>query len=171
MATRAGSVDAGLIQHLLRRGVSVDELEEMLERGSGLLGLSGVSGDVREVLSAREAGNTRAELAIDVFVHRLVTGIGSMTAALGGVDAIVFTGGIGEHNAEIRARAIAALAWLGADIDREANRRVGDDADVSTPSAAVRVLVVRSREELVIARATRRSLTTPRSTDRPDAGS
>ena len=171
MATRAGSVDPGLIVHLLRRGASVDELDEILERGSGLLGLSGVSGDVREVIEAREAGNTRAELAIDVFVHRLVTGIGAMAAALGGPDAIVFTGGIGEHNAEIRARAIAACAWIGADIDREANRGVGGDADIATLSASVRVLVVRSREDLVIARATRHLLTTSPPTDDPAAGS
>jgi acetate kinase len=133
----------------------VDELDDLLERHSGLLGLSGTSGDLREVLGARDRGDDRARLAVDVFVHRLVSGIGAMTAALGALDAIVFTGGIGEHSAEIRARAVAAFAWLGAGVDDHANGGATGDADVSASSARVRVVVVTAREDLVIARATR----------------
>jgi acetate kinase len=155
MATRSGSVDPGLLLHLLRQGTSVDELDDLLERRSGLSGLSGLGADLREVVAARDDGNERSRLAVDVFVHRLVTGIGAMIGALGGLDAIVFTGGIGEHSAEIRARAAAAFAWLGADVDDYANAAASGDADVSTPEARVRVLVVTAREDLVIARAAR----------------
>jgi len=156
MATRSGSVDPGLLLHLLRNGVTVDDLDETLERRSGLLGLSGVSGDLREVLAARDAGNERARLAVDVFVHRLVGGIAAMAASLGGVDALVFTGGIGEHNAEVRRRAADALAWWGVSVDPAANDGANSgDADVSGRDARVRLLVVEAREDLVIARSTR----------------
>jgi acetate kinase len=155
MATRSGSVDPGLLLHLLRHRTSVDELDDLLERRSGISGLSGVSADLREVLAARDGGDERAGLAVDVFVHRLVTGIGAMIGALGGLDALVFTGGIGEHSVEIRARAVAPFAWLGADVDDDANAAATGDADVSAPEARVRVLVVTAREDLVIARAAR----------------
>ena len=122
-----GSVDAGILLYLLRHGCTADELDGMLERDSGLLGLSGVSPDLREVLAARDRGIDRARLAVDVFVHRLSAGIGSMTAALGGADAVAFTGGIGEHSPEIRARALAPFAWVGALIDEAAN--TGADGD------------------------------------------
>ena len=122
MATRAGAVDPGLLLHLLRHGTSVDELDDVLERRSGVFGLSGVSADLRLVIAARDGGDERARLAVDVFVHRLVTGIGAMIGALGGLDAIVFTGGIGEHSAEVRARAVAAFAWMGAVVDEDRER-------------------------------------------------
>jgi acetate kinase len=159
MSTRSGAVDPGLVLHALRHGDTVDGLDEILERQSGLLGLSGVSSDLREVASARDKGDARARLAIDVFVHRLITGIGAMVGALGaaragGVDALVFTGGVGEGSAEIRARAAAAFAWLGTEVDAAANDRATGDADVSAPTARVRALVVTAREDLVIASAT-----------------
>ena len=156
MATRSGSVDPGLLLHLLRTGVAVDDLDDTLERRSGLLGLSGVSGDLREVLAARDAGNERARLAVDVFVHRLVGGVAAMAAALLGVDALVFTGGIGERSAEVRARAAGAFAWWGVSVDPAANDAAQfGDADVSGHDARVRVLVVEAREDLVIAQSTR----------------
>jgi acetate kinase len=155
MATRSGSVDPGLLLHLLHGGMTVEELDDLLERQSGLFGLSGTSGDLKEVLGARDRGDERARLAVDVFVHRLVSGIGAMAAALGGLDAMVFTGGIGEHSADIRERAVAAFAWLGAGVDGHANSDATGDADVSAAGAGVRVLVVTAREDLVIARATR----------------
>jgi acetate kinase len=155
MATRSGSVDPGLLFHLLRGGVAVDELDDTLERRSGLLGLSGVSADLRDVVAARDGGDPRARLAVDVFVHRLVAGIGAMAASLGGVDALVFTGGIGERSAEVRARAAGAFAWWGVSVDASANDVVDGDADVSGADARVRVVVVRAREDLVIARAAR----------------
>ncbi len=155
MATRAGAVDPGLVIHLVRTGTPLDDLEDTLERRSGLLGLSGLSGDLREVLAARRHGDERARLAVDVFVHRLTAGIGAMAAILGGADAVAFTGGIGEHSAEVRARATTALAAAGAAVDDDANRAATGDADISAPDARVRVLVVTAREDLVIAAATR----------------
>jgi acetate kinase len=110
MATRSGSVDPGLLIHLLRGGMTLDALEEMLERGSGLLGMSGRSGDVRELLAAR--GDPDARLALDVFVWRTRAALGAMTAVLGGVDIIAFTGGIGEHAALLRAQILeGSAAW------------------------------------------------------------
>ncbi|HEY7107564.1 MAG TPA: hypothetical protein VH986_14265, partial [Acidimicrobiia bacterium] len=136
-------------------GTDVDELDDLLERRSGLLGLSGVSGDLRALVTARDGGDERARLAVDVFVHRLVAGMGAMAAVLGGLDAFVFTGGIGEHSEEVRARAIEPFAWLDARLDDEANGADGD-RDISATGTTVRVLVVTAREDLVIARSTRR---------------
>ena len=155
MATRSGSVDPGLLIHLLRTGTTVDTLEEILERQSGLLGLSGVSADLRNVVTARDQGNEQARLAIDVFVHRVAAGVGSMVAALGGIDALVFTGGIGEHSGEIRSRVGERFRFLGARIDNDANIAVAGDTDVSAVDADVRVVVVASHEELAIARVAR----------------
>jgi acetate kinase len=155
MATRSGSVDPGLLLHLLRNGVTVDELGDTLEHHSGLLGLSGVSGDLRAVIAARDDGNDNARLAVDVFVHRLAGGVGAMIAALDRLDALVFTGGIGEHCPEIRARSAAPFDWLGASVDQAANANPHLDTDVAAPDAKVRVLVVEGREDLMIARATR----------------
>jgi acetate kinase len=128
MATRSGSVDPGLLLSVQRRfGVSATDAERALDRESGLLGVSGVSGDMRAVLSAAAGGSARAALAIDVYVHRLRALIGAMAASLDRVDALVFTGGVGENAAEIRARGVPA--WLG----------------------GVPVLVVHAREDLQIA--------------------
>jgi acetate kinase len=152
MATRSGAVDPGLLLHLLRRGATVDEVEEVLERRSGLLGLSGVSADLRRVLAARGGGDERARLAVDVFVHRVSAGVGAMVAALSGVDAVVFTGGIGEHVAEVRSRVAERLAFLGAVVDDEVNRADPVDAVISASGAAVGLVVVKAREDLAIAR-------------------
>lgn len=152
MATRAGSVDPGLILHLLRSGTPIDELAHLLEAGSGLLGLSGVSGDLREVTNARDGGDPRAVFALDVFVHRVVTGVGAMIAALGGIDAIVFTGGIGENSPEVRARVSERFGFLGADLDEATNAANSADADLSKPTATVALVTVRANEELAIAR-------------------
>ncbi len=152
MASRSGAVDPGLIFHLLRSGTPVDELQSVVEERSGLLGLSGVSADLREVVAARDAGDERAALAVDVFVHRVATGVGAMTAALGGTHAIVFTGGIGQGSAEVRARVSGRFAFLGVTLDEGRNQANLVDADISAAGATVAVLVVRAREELAIAR-------------------
>jgi acetate kinase len=113
MARRSGSVDPGLLVYLLsHQGVSVSELDQALNEQSGLQGVSGVSADLREVLAAADYGNARAALARDIFVHRVVSTIGAMAATLNGVDALVFTGGIGEHSATIRDRVSAGLTYL-----------------------------------------------------------
>jgi acetate kinase len=156
MATRSGDVDPGLLVWLLERGeVSPAELGEMLERRSGLLGLAG-TGDMRALLERRRAGDEPAASALAVYVHRLRAAIAAMTASLGGLDVLVFTGGVGERATEVRAAACEGLDHLGVEIDASANARADGDADVT--AAAVRVLVVAAREDLEIVRQARRVL-------------
>jgi acetate kinase len=155
MATRCGDVDPGLLMWLLERGeVATGDMGDALERRSGLLGLSG-SADMREVLARRDAGEEAARLGFDVYVHRLRAAIAAMAAALGGLDALVFTGGVGEHAAPVRGETVAGLAFLGVKLDREANDGCTGDADVSTAAARARVLVIAAREDLEIARQVR----------------
>ena len=152
MGTRAGSLDPGLLLHLLREaGASVDELDAVLHHDSGLRGLSGLSGDLRDVLAARERGDERARLAFDVYVHRLRFHLGAMLGALGGLDAVVFTAGVGEHSAEVRAAALEPFAFLGLELDGERNARPPLDCDVAAAASPVRVVVTRAQEEWAIA--------------------
>jgi acetate kinase len=153
MATRSGSVDPGLLLHLLRStGTSPDELHDVLNRGSGLAGLSGTTGDMRDVLAAREHGDARARLAFDVYVHRLRRCIGAMLPSLGGLDAIAFTGGVGEHSAAVRREALEPFGFLGVDLDGAANAASPVDVDIATCRSRVRVLVIAAREEWAVAR-------------------
>lgn len=153
MGTRSGSVDPGILTYLLRDGHTDGKaLDEMLNTKSGLLGISGLSGDMRELTTAMREGNQRARLAFDMFVHRLRSGIGSMIAALNGVDAIVFTGGIGENSAEVREAVSESFAFLGLGIDRRKNAAVQPDQDVATAASKVRALVIRAQEDWAIAR-------------------
>ncbi len=155
MATRSGSVDPGLLLWLLERSeISERELARVLEHESGLLGLAG-SGDMREVLRRAAGGDPEAELGLDVYLHRLRAGIGAMAAALGGLDALVFTGGVGENAPEIRARTVKGLGFLGLAIDPAQNTGAAGDADLSALTARARTLVVRAREDLEIARQVR----------------
>jgi len=148
MATRSGSVDPGLLLWLLEReSIGVDDMAGALEHDSGMLALAGTA-DMREVL-ARDDEDAR--LALDVYVHRLRAGIAAMTAALGGLDALVFTGGVGERSAAVRAAAARGLGFLGVAIDAARNAAADGDADVSGLDAAARTLVVRAREDLEIA--------------------
>jgi acetate kinase len=153
MGTRSGSLDPGLVLQLLEDGASVDELRTTLNHRSGLRGLSGRSGDMREVLAARDRGDEAARLAIDVYVHRLRFHLGAMLGALGGLDAIVFTAGVGEHAAEIRNAAVQPFAFLGLELDQARNTHPPLDSDVAADGSTVRVLVVRAEEEWAIARA------------------
>jgi len=158
MATRAGSVDPGMLLWLAERGeLSLAELADALEHRSGLLGLAG-SADMREVSGRARSGDERARLALDVYVHRLCAGIAAMAAALGGLDALVFTGGVGQRSAEVRSRAAAALGFLGVAVDESRNRAATHDADVSAPAARVRTLVLAAREDIEIASQTRAAL-------------
>lgn len=167
MATRSGSVDPGLIVWLLQRGqLSLDEVATGLEQASGLAGLSGVvSGDMRVILDAARAGHQAAQLAIDVYLHRLRREIASMSAAMNGLDALVFTGGVGEHSPPIRAAAVAGLDFLGISIDPDRNRATAD-AEI-TGRGPVRVLVITAREDIEIARQARAVLRA--SADQPAA--
>jgi acetate kinase len=155
MATRSGSVDPGLLLWLLEHeGMPAHTLAEALEHRSGLLGLAGTA-DMRELL---RGGSPEARLAVDVYVHRLSTQIAAMTASLGGLDALVFTGGVGENSPLIRRRAAERLAFLGVGIDADRNDHARTDADISAPGAGVRTLVVTAREDLEIAAGTRKVL-------------
>jgi acetate kinase len=147
MATRSGSVDPGLVLWLLRHGVAADAVEQGLDRDGGLLGLAG-DADMRAVL-ARDDNDAR--LALDVYVHRLRAAIAAMAAALGGVDALAFTGGVGERASEVRARAVAGLGFLGLQLDAQANERATGDAEISAAGAPARTLVVTAREDLEVA--------------------
>ena len=151
MATRAGSVDPGLVLWLLRHDVSVDALEQGLDRDGGLRGLAG-DGDMRALLARDDAD---ARLALDVYVHRLRAAIAAMTTALGGLDALVFTGGVGEHAPEVRARTVAGLGFLGVALHPAANARATADAEIGAAVAPARTLVVTAREDLEVARQVR----------------
>jgi acetate kinase len=158
MATRSGSVDPGLLLWLLERtDLSERELAGALEHNSGLLGLAGHA-DMRDVLAGLTAGDQRARLAVDVYLHRLRGGIASMVAALGGLDVLVFTGGVGEHQPAIRSGAVTGLGFLGVAVDEAANARGEGDRDISVATADARTLVVRAREDVEIARQTRQVL-------------
>jgi acetate kinase len=155
MATRSGSVDPGLLLWLLERtGMTERELALMLEHGSGLLGLAGTA-DMREVLARAGTKDRSARLALDVYLHRLRGSIAAMVAALGGLDVLAFTGGVGERAPEIRARAVAGLGFLGSEVDDQRNASVNGDADISGSGTKARTLVVRAREDLEIARQSR----------------
>jgi acetate kinase len=151
MATRAGSVDPGLLLYLqLQQGVSAAELFTTLEERSGLLGVSGVSADLRRVLEAAESGVARARLAYERFVLGLRRAVGAMSAVLGGVDTLVFTGGIGENSARVRADIADALAFAGLQLLGGQELPATGDARISAPGSAVTAFVVRAREDLVI---------------------
>ena len=153
MGTRSGSVDPGILTYLLRQDrFDAKAMDEMLNANSGLRGISGVSSDLREVVAAMNNGNSRAKLAFDIFVHRLRSGIGSMIAALNGIDALVFTAGIGENSAEVRAAACANLGFLGLAIDPAKNVASPMESDISTAGSTVRVVVLAAQEDWAIAR-------------------
>jgi acetate kinase len=152
MGSRSGAIDPSILIYLLRQNsYTVDKLDYVLNKASGLRGISGVSSDMRSVREAISQGNSRAQLAIDMFIHRLRAGIGSMLASLGGLDALVFTGGIGENAPDIRAAASEAFAFLGLHIDTVKNNSKPVDADIATSDSAVRVLVVHTQEDWAIA--------------------
>lgn len=155
MGTRSGSVDPGILTYLMRRRHFVDEqLDDVLNKKSGLLGISGISSDMREILDASKKGHERAQLALDIYVHRLRSGIGAMIAVLGGVDAVVFTAGVGENSPEIRAAVCDNFAFLGMKLDSEKNTQtpLHNDQDISAMDTAMRVLVIHAQEDWMIAR-------------------
>jgi acetate kinase len=151
MSTRSGSLDPGILLHLLREGMSPATLEDLLYQKSGLRGLSGGTGDMAALLD-REATDADAAFAIACYVYRVQREIGSLVAALGGLDVLVFTGGIGEHGATIRERIVGGLQWLGMALDARANE--AGAAVITRPSSAILGTVIAADEEVVIARAT-----------------
>jgi acetate kinase len=153
MGTRSGSVDPGLLLYLqLQHGLTAAEMFKALTTRSGLLGISGISGDFRDVESARAAGSTRAALAYERFVLSVKRAVGAMMSVLGGLDVLVFTGGIGENSSRVRFDVASALSFAGTRLDDEKNGTAVPDLDIAEPGSAVRILVVRAREDLVILR-------------------
>ena len=154
MATRSGALDPQILLYLLRtRRLGLEDLEQALEHESGLLGVSGISPRVEELERSTEPA---AALALDVFTHSVAAAVAAMTTSLGGLDALVFTGGVGENSSFVRARVCERLRFLGIELDADANESAVPDADVATGGSAVRVLVVAAREDVVAARAARR---------------
>ncbi|MGH7866622.1 MAG: acetate/propionate family kinase [Candidatus Dormibacteraceae bacterium] len=154
MGTRSGSLDPGVLLYLLRhKGLTVEQIDHALNYESGLLGLSGISSDMREIL-AKAANNPGARLALQVYIHRLVQTIGAMAATLGGVDGLVFTAGVGENSAQIRELVCENLGHLGLSLDTAANARCKPDAYIASPGSRGRVLVISTREDLTILRET-----------------
>jgi acetate kinase len=153
MGTRSGSVDPGILTYLMRREqLTGQQLDDLLNAKSGLLGISGMSGDMRQIVAAMKDGHPRAKLAFDIFVHRLRAGIGAMIGALAGIDALVFTAGIGENSPEVRAAACANFGFLGLKLDAAKNAQSSAEQDISFSDSAVRVLIVRAQEDWAIAR-------------------
>lgn len=152
MGSRSGSIDPGILIYLWQQyNYSSEELDNMLNKLSGLRGISGISSDLRDVIAAKEQGNKRAQLAWDIYVHRLRSGIGAMLASLAGLDVLVFTAGIGEKSAEIRKAACEPWGFLGLEIDLEKNQQQPVDIDIATFDSMVRVLVVETQEDWAIA--------------------
>ena len=162
MATRSGSVDPGVVLALVRE-LGADAVERGLDGASGLAGISGIpGGDLRAVLAARDAGDADARLALDVYVHRLQREIGAMIAVLGGIDVLVFTGGVGEHAPEVRRRACEPLGFAGVRLDADRDAAITDEGEVGASASPVRIFVVTAREDLEIARQVRRLLGGPK---------
>lgn len=164
MSTRSGDVDPGVFLQLMTiGGLNATTLSHGLNHDSGLKGLSGVTSDMRELLRLEDAGHAGAQLAIEAFCHRARKYLGAYAAVLGGVDAIVFGGGIGEHAVLIRARICAGLEWCGLRLDAAANAAaVGTEGCISTPRSAQAVYVIPVNEELLIARDARQLLASRR---------
>ncbi len=152
MGTRSGSVDPAILIFLMRQhGLTADQIDDMLNKKSGLLGISGLSADMRDVLAGMHAGNERAKLAFDLYVHRLRIAIGGMAAVLEGLDSLVFTAGVGENSSEVRAAACKGLDFLGIAVDMNKNERPSLDAEISSPESRAKVLVIRAEEDWAIA--------------------
>ncbi|MGC2328905.1 MAG: hypothetical protein WA604_19495, partial [Candidatus Sulfotelmatobacter sp.] len=153
MGTRSGSVDPGILTYLMRRDhMTGEQMDDLLNKSSGLLGISGISSDMRQIIISMKDGHARSKLAFDIFMHRLRSSLGAMIPALGGLDALIFSAGIGENSSEVRAAACASFGYLGLRIDSEKNASTPLDKDISDISSAVRVLVIHAQEDWAIAK-------------------
>ncbi len=153
MGTRCGDIDPALVFFAARKGVSLDDFDKLLNKRSGMMGVGGISNDMRDNWKAIHEGNKRAELAMKMFTYRLKKYIGAYAAAMGGVEAIIFTGGIGENDWEVRQMACEGLEYMGVELDPDKNKGLRSKlADISKASSKVKMLVVPTNEELVIAR-------------------
>ncbi len=155
MGTRCGTIDPAVVTFLMKKeNMTPDEMDNYMNKQSGVLGVSGVSSDFRDLTAAAAEGNERAQLAIDIFCYRVKTFIGSYAAAMGGVDAVVLTGGIGENVTSVKLQCLKGLEFMGIIVDEEKNKVRGQEIDISAPGATVKTLVIPTNEELAIARDT-----------------
>ena len=155
MGTRSGDIDPAVVQYICNKeNKTVDEVLNILNKKSGVLGISGVSSDFRDVTKAENEGNERAKAANEAFIYRVIKYIGAYVAAMNGVDAIAFTAGVGENDVNAREKILSGLTYLGIEVDHEANKRRGENTMISTPASKVKVAVIPTNEELAIARET-----------------
>ncbi len=155
MGTRSGDMDPAIVKYIMEKeNKTIEEMDHYLNKESGVYGLSGVSSDFRDLAKAAAEGHERAQLALDVFIYRIQKYIGAYTAALGGVDTMVFTAGIGENDAKMRKDILSGMEWLGIKLAEEANSCRGEEKKISAPDSKVEVWVIPTNEELVIARET-----------------
>ena len=153
MGTRPGDLDPGIIPYIMKeRNITIEEVDQAFNKASGVLGISGVSNDFRELAEAAEKGNKRAELAVDIFCRRVKKYIGAYIALMGGVDLLIFTAGIGENAVDVRSKILSNLEYLGIKINEEKNKNRGKEIKISSDSSAVDVYIIPTNEELVIAR-------------------
>jgi acetate kinase len=153
MGTRSGSIDPAILIHLIRHhGYSADQLDHLLNHQSGLLGISGLSSDMRHIQTAIQQGNDRAKLAFDMYIHHLRSAIGAMRMSLETLDALIFTAGVGENSAEVRAATCQSLQFLGIELDPIKNLKARSDCDIATSSSKVRILVLHTQEDWMIAK-------------------
>lgn len=153
MGSRSGSIDPGLLLYLIREpGYDAAQLDQLLNQQSGLKGLSGISHDLRQVQAAMQAGNQQAQLAWDVYIHRIRSGIGAMRISLNGLDALIFTSGVGENNVAVRSAVCQGLEFLGVALDEQLNQTGAGDRDIATNDSPIRILVVQTQEDWQIAK-------------------
>ena len=161
MATRSGDIDPSIVTYIMQReDLSAEEFDEILNKGSGAWGISGVSGDYRDIEAAADEGDTRSILALDSQAYKIAQYIGQYIITLGGLDIITFAGGVGERGIEARLRICKYLEFLGIKIDEEANNVKGEERLISTPDSKIKVYVVPTNEELMIAEDTKRIIET-----------
>jgi acetate kinase len=152
MGTRAGDLDIGAVTFIMEKEeLGMRSTNSLFNKHSGMLGLTGVSSDMREIEKAAAEGNERAKLALDMYSYRVKKYIGSYAAAMGGIDILVFTGGIGENDDDVRERSTSGLDFMGLELDRDKNRGFRSEGDISTESSRVKVMVIPTNEELMIA--------------------
>ena len=156
MGTRSGNIDPAIIPYLMRKGelTTADDIDKMMNKKSGMLGISGKTSDNQEIGKLAAAGDARCQLVVDMYSHQIAKNVGAYITCMGGADAIVFTGGIGENAGEYRAALIEKLGYLGVKLDAEKNKVRGEEIEISTPDSPIKVFVIPTNEELVIARDT-----------------
>lgn len=153
MGTRTGDIDAAAVLYIMKKeGITAEKMDTLLNKKSGLLGITGISSDMREIIEASQNGNERAKMALDMYCYRIKKYISAYTGILGGLDALVFTAGVGENSPLVRSKACEGLSFLGIDIDEYKNNAVRDETEISKDGSSVQVFVIPTNEEIVIAR-------------------